>query len=328
MMIIGVTDHFRAPFHIEAKALGVEAEFIEFHSRNEADFDVEQLKRLDALLVWHARITERTIAHLENCKIIVRYGVGYENIDLEALRARGLPLCNTPDYGTEEVANTTVALLLNLWRKISAYDFASREITEGWAENTLSPISRISEGTLGLVGLGRIGEAVARRMAPFGCRILGYDPQLPTGQDESACYERIGSLTELLARSDAVSLHCRLAAQTAGMVNDDFIAAMKPGAMLVNTARGGLLQSLDVVEKALQSGQLSGAGFDALPQEPPGDHPLLRAWRERAAWVRGRLIITPHTAWYSESAYQDMRHKAAETVGLYLRRGTLRHHIA
>ena len=211
----------------------------------------------------------------------MRYGVGYENVDLNALKARGLPLCNTPDYGTEEVANTTVALLLNLWRKISAYDFASREIAEGWAENTLPPISRISEGTLGLVGVGRIGEAVARRMAPFGCRILGYDPQLPAGHEKLAGFQRIDSLTELLARSDAVSLHCRLAAETAGMVNDDFIAAMKPGAMLVNTARGGLLESLDVIEKALKSGQLSGAGFDALPQEPPGDHPLLQAWRER-----------------------------------------------
>lgn len=326
-MIIGVTDHFRAPFDIEAKALGVDAEFIDFHSKNEADFGVAQLKRLDALLVWHARITARTVNRLENCKIVVRYGVGYENVDLDALKVRGLPLCNTPDYGTEEVANTTVALLLNLWRKISAYDFASREITEGWAENTLPPISRISEGALGLVGVGRIGEAVARRMAPFGCRILGYDPQLPAGHEKLAGYERIGNLTELLAESDAVSLHCRLAPDTAGMVNDGFLAAMKPGAMLVNTARGGLLESLDVIEGALKSGRLSGAGFDALPQEPPGDHPLLRAWREHAPWVRGRLIITPHTAWYSESAYQDMRHKAAETVGLYLRDGTLRNRI-
>lgn len=327
-MIIGVTDHFRAPFHIEAKALGMDVEFIDFHSRNEADFDPAQLKRLDALLVWHARITARTISHLENCKIIVRYGVGYENVDLDAVKARGLPLCNTPDYGTEEVANTTVALLLNLWRKISAYDFASREITEGWAENILPPISRISESTLGLVGVGRIGEAVARRMAPFGCRVLGYDPQLPARHEMPAGLQKVGSLTELLARSDAVSLHCRLTAETAGMVDDNFIAAMKPGAMLVNTARGGLLESFDVIEKALKSGRLSGAGFDALPQEPPGDHPLLRAWRERAPWVRGRLIITPHTAWYSESAYRDMRHKAAETAGLYLKDGTLRNRIA
>ncbi|MDP1691575.1 MAG: C-terminal binding protein [Burkholderiaceae bacterium] len=326
-MIIGVTDHFRAPFHVEAKALGVDAEFVDFHSRNEADFDIAQLRRLDALLVWHARIGARTVDHLDNCKIVVRYGVGYDNIDLEAFKARGLPLCNNPDYGSEEVANTTVALLLNLWRKISAYDFASREITQGWAENVLPPISRISQSTLGLVGVGRIGGAVARRMAPFGCRILAYDPQLPPGQENQLDYQRVASLEQLCAEADAISLHCKLMPETAGMVNDRFLAAMKRGAILVNTARGGLLESLDAIERALRSGQLAGAGLDALPQEPPGDHPLLRAWRKQEAWVRGRLVVTPHTAWYSESSVLDMRHKAAQTIGLYLKDGTLRHRI-
>lgn len=184
--------------------MGVEAEFIEFGSKNEADFDAGQLRRLDVLLVWHARITERTANLLDNCKIVVRYGSGYDNVDLEALKVRGLPLCNTPDYGTEEVANTTAALLLKPWRKISAYDCASREIERGWAENVLPPIPRISECTLGLVGVGRIGAAVARRMASFGCRVLGYDPRPPAEHEKLAGYERVDSLGALLARSSAV----------------------------------------------------------------------------------------------------------------------------
>ncbi|HJN22605.1 MAG TPA: C-terminal binding protein [Rhodospirillales bacterium] len=326
-MIIGVTDHYRPPFDIEDKALGGGVEFIDFNSRNEDDFDAGALRRVDALLVFHARITGKTIEKLDNCKIIVRYGVGVDNMDLEALKKKGIPLCNTPDYGVEEIAATAAAHILNLWRRISAYDQACRGYRSGWAQNIQKPIARLSEGTLGVVGTGRIGTALIGLMKPFGCRVIGFDKYQPPGCERGAGYKRAASLKELLAASDAISLHCLLTEETAGMVDEAFLGAMKPGAILVNTARGGLFKNLDVIEAGLRSGQLGGLGTDVLPAEPPGEHPLIDAWRGFEPWLKGRLVITPHTAYYSESALYDMRHKAAETVVLFFNTNELRNRI-
>jgi len=326
-MIVGVTDHYRAPFDIEGKALGENVEFIDFNSRNEADFDDDVLRKIDVLLVYHARISKTTIEKLDNCKIVVRYGVGVDNMSLEALKEKGIPLCNNPDYGIEEIAATATAHLLNLWRRISAYDLASRGYETGWAQNIIRPIVRISEGTLGVVGTGRIGAAVVRNMAPYGCRILGFDEYQPESRAADVGYIRVETLDELLAESDAVSLHCVLNEETVAMVDEDFIAAMKPGALLVNSARGGLFKNLDVLEAGLRSGHLGGVGTDVLPEEPPGDHPLIRAWRDFEPWLGGRFVVTPHTAYYSESALFDMRFKAAETAAIFLERNELRHAI-
>ena len=326
-MIIGISDYVRPPFDIEAKALGEGIEFVDFNSRIEEDINVARLESLDALLVWHAPITRRTIQHLDNCKIVVRYGVGYDNICLEALKEHGIPLCNTPDYGVEEVANTAAGLILNLWRKVSAYDLACREFTEGWMEHVLKPMGRISESTLGVIGVGRIGTALIHRMKPFGCRILGYDPDQPSGHERAIGYRRTATLEELLRESDVVSLHCTLTGETTDMVDEGFVAAMKPGAVLVNTARGRLVKNLDVIEEGLRSGRIGAAGLDVLPEEPPGDHPLIRAWRSFEPWLKGRLIITPHTAYYSDAAWHEMRYKAATTVRLYLEKSELRNRI-
>jgi D-3-phosphoglycerate dehydrogenase len=164
-------------------------------------------------------------------------------------------------------------------------------------------------------------------MKPFGCRVIGFDKYQPPGCERGAGYKRAASLKELLAASDAISLHCLLTEETAGMVDEAFLGAMKPGAILVNTARGGLFKNLDVIEAGLRSGQLGGLGTDVLPAEPPGEHPLIDAWRGFEPWLKGRLVITPHTAYYSESALYDMRHKAAETVVLFFNTNELRNRI-
>ena len=326
-MLIGVTDFYRSPFDIEAKALGGDFEFIDFNSRDEDDFDGDSLRQLDAMLVYHARITDKTLAKLEKCKIIVRYGVGVDNIDLDALKDRGIPLCNTPDYGIEEISATAVSHLLNLWRKISSYDRACRTDRGGWAQNLQKPIQRLSESTLGVIGVGRIGATLIRLMRPFGCKILGFDPHQPPGHEDTFGYDRVDTLAELLDVSDAISIHCVLTPETAGLVDEKFISAMKTGALLVNTARGGLFKNLDIIEEGLKSGQLGGLGTDVLPSEPPVDHPLIKAWREDAPWLQNRLVITPHTAQYSETALYDMRYLAAETVSLFFNQNKLRNRI-
>ncbi len=325
-MLIGVTDHFEAPFEIEARALPG-AEFVTLSGGDEDSYDEELLARIDALLVFHAHLGAKTLASLPRCRIVVRYGVGVDNLDLLAFARFGVPVCNTPDYGVEEIALTTVAHILNLWRRISQYDIACREHRVGWVEHILRPIPRLSEATLGIVGVGRMGAAVVRYMSAFGCRVLGYDKHQPRGHEQTVGYTRVDSLGALLEQADIVSLHCVLTEDTRGMVDEAFLETMKPGALLVNTARGGLFKNLDVLEAALRSGRLGGLGTDVLPEEPPGDHPLIHAWREHAPWLGGRLMISPHTAYYSESALHDMRYQAAETIHLYLQQGILRNHI-
>ena len=244
------------------------------------------------------------------------------------LKDQGIPLCNTPDYGIEEIAATAASHLLNLWRRISAYDQACRHYESGWAQNLIRPIPRISKSTLGVVGTGRIGtqiDSTHESLRLPNIWDLTCISQQPGPGDIG--YTRVESLDELLAESDAISLHCVLTEETAGMVDEKFIATMKPGALLVNTARGGLFRGLDVLEQALRSGQLGGLGTDVLPNEPPSDHPLIEAWRNAEPWLNGRLVITPHTAYYSDSALYDMRYKAAETAALFLDRGELRNRV-
>ena len=326
-MIIGITDYVQPPFDIEQEGFGGEATFAPLNAEHEHEFDLEQLATMEALIVWHAPITAKIADHLTSCKIVVRYGVGYDVIDIPALTEKGIPFCNTPDYGTEEVADTASAMIMSLRRRIMEYDVAARQYQQGWQEHTLSPLSRTNTLTLGVIGVGRIGTAVINRLRAFGYRIIGYDPYQPSGHEKAIGYERASSLQDLLAAADVVTLHCPETPETAGMVNGEFIAAMKPGAHLVVTARGGLIDSLDTIEQGLRNGHLAAAGLDVLPDEPPGDHSLIQAWKANEPWMAGRLIINPLTSYFSEQAWREMRFKAAETVRIFRDTGTLRNHI-
>jgi len=324
--LVGITDYVEPPADLEREAFP-EAEFCFLDDWRASPANRDAWRGCDALLVWHWPVDRETVAVLDRCRIVVRYGVGVDLVDLPALAARGIPLCNTPDYGTEEVADTACAMILAVQRKIVAYDRACRAYTEGWQEHRLVPHPRTSDCTLGVVGVGRIGTAVVNRMKPFGFRILGYDPYQPSGHEKAVGYARADRLDELLAQADIVTLHCPLTAETQGMMSREAFAAMKPGAALVNTARGGILDGLDPLEEALRGGRLAAAALDVLPDEPPKQHPLVAAWRADADGVRGRLLITPHAAWYSERGWVEMRSKAAETARLYLMEGRLRNRI-
>jgi len=324
--VVGITDHVVPPADIEQTAFP-EAEFRFLPDWRRGPAERRAWQEADALLVWHWPVDRETAGVLGRCRILVRYGVGYDLVDVPALAERKIPFCNTPDYGTEEVADAACGMILAIVRQLVAYDRACRRFAEGWQENVLRPQHRTSALAVGVVGVGRIGTAVVNRLRPFGCRVIGYDPYQPSGHEKAVGYARAASLEALLAEADIVTIHCPLTEETRGMVDAAFLAKMKPGAALVNTARGGILAGLDVLEAALRTGRLAYAAMDVLPDEPPGDHPLIRAWRDDAAWLGGRLLVTPHVAFYSEEGWYEMRYKAAETARLFLAEGRLRNRI-
>ncbi|MBW9088810.1 C-terminal binding protein [Rhizobium wenxiniae] len=325
--VVGITDHMIGTPDLEADVLGDDVEIDFFASTDEASFDPDRLRKLDALMVWGARLGPGSIAHLARCKGVVRYGVGYEKIDLAALKVAGIPFANNPDYGTEEVADHALAMILSLHRRLFEHDARARAYTSGWQVHSLKPLSRSNRATVGVVGVGRIGTAVVNRLKPFGYRILAYDPGQPPGHEKAIGYERTDQLGDLFAQSDIVTLHCPANAQTRGLLNAESLARLKPGTIIVNTARGELMEDLDALEAALRSGQLAAAAIDTLVKEPPGDHPLLTAWRDRDEWLAGRLVITPHNAFYSDHAAIEMRRNAAKTVRILLDEGRLRNQV-
>lgn len=327
-MRVGITDYVPAPFDLERAEFPDTTEFVFLDAVEEADFDFDKLEGLDALLVWHAHISSRVADALKNCKIVVRYGVGYDNIDVGALQRNDILFCNTPDYGTEEVADTAVAMALALSRSIFAYDQLAKGLRADWQENTIAGIQRLSDCTVGVIGVGRIGSSVMRRFRPFGAKLVGFDPYQLSGHEKALGYERVGRLQDLLAVADIVSLHCPLTEETTGLVDEAFLADMKPSSILVNTARGGLLASTDALLESLKSKHLGGLGLDVLPEEPPGDDKLFVAWRQNAPEVSGRLLINPHTAYFSEQAWLEMRKKTAETAFMYLSEGIARNIVS
>jgi lactate dehydrogenase-like 2-hydroxyacid dehydrogenase len=257
-------------------------------------------------------------------RIAVRSGVGFDNIDTAGWGARKIPACNVPDYGTTEVADHAIGLMLALTRGTSSYGTGLvNGGAEGWHFSKAPLVRRHKGATFGIVGLGRIGLAAARRASAFDMRVVFYDPHLASGVDLSTGYERIHSLADLMRRSDVLSIHAPLSDQTRKLLGAEAFAAAKPGLVLVNTARGPIVD-LDALEAAMRSGTIAGAGLDVLPNEPGDlDHPLVAAWRRREPWITNRLIVTPHAAFYSPAAMRDLRLKSIEVVHAYLAEGRL-----
>jgi lactate dehydrogenase-like 2-hydroxyacid dehydrogenase len=252
------------------------------------------------------------IRKLDNCGLIVRAGAGFDNIDIVAARERGIPVCYVPDYGTEDVADHALALTLSLVRGIYTYSETVRENEANWDCKCAGPLFRLRGAKFGIIGLGRIGIATAVRAKAFGFDIHYYDPYREDGFDKAiGGLARHHDLTGLLKEADIVSLHTPMTPETHGMVDRNFIKSMKQGSYLVNTARGKLVD-LDALHEGLHEGRIAGAGLDVLPVEPAADaHPLIHAWRTREDWLRHRLIITPHSGFYSGASAREMREKAA-----------------
>jgi D-3-phosphoglycerate dehydrogenase len=259
----------------------------------------------DAVMVRESPIDAEAIASMRRCQIIARYGIGVDNVDLAAARERGIFVSNVPDYGVEEVSDHALALLLSVTRRIVTRDRAVR--SGAWNVSPGEKIYRISGRVLGLVGYGRVARAFARKMRGLGvARVLVYDPLLEASA--FAGVESVG-LNSLCQESDFISLHAPLTRDTSHIINSTHIALMKPTAILVNTARGGLIEERALVE-ALRSRRIFGAGIDVFEHEPPGKNHLL--------FALDNVVLSDHTAWYSEESIADLQTKAAEEVARVL----------
>jgi lactate dehydrogenase-like 2-hydroxyacid dehydrogenase len=261
---------------------------------------------------------------LTNCRIFVTPKVGFDNIDVEAWGALGIPVCNVPDYGTQEVADHAMALLLSLMKGITFHTRELKRDPKGLWRPALNPFGkRLSACTFGVVGLGRIGTATTLRAKAFGMDCVVYDPYITNGSELALGVRRVHSLTELFGQCDVVSLHAPLSDETEKLINAEVLAASKPGLILINSARGPIID-LDALYEALKADQIQAAGLDVLPEEPADpEHPLIKAWAASEEWIDHRLLLTPHSAFFTPESVYDMRYKGGEVALTYLSDGRL-----
>jgi phosphoglycerate dehydrogenase-like enzyme len=304
---IVIPDRVAPPADIEQEVFGDRATVTALEARTAAELRGRH-EPADAILAWHDLVWDAgLLAAMPRCKALVRVGVGVDNVDLEAARRCGIVVSNVPDYGTHDVADHAIALLLSLARGLAGSDRVAREGAWQWG---LVPTFRLTGKWLGIVGLGRIGTATALRAKAFGMRVGFYDPYKPSGWDKALGLARFPSLAELARTCDAVSIHTPLTPETRGMIGREFFAAARPGLALINTARGPVLE-WEAFRAAFDDGRVACAGLDVLPTEPPDRaDPLIAAWMAGA--TADRLIVTPHCAFYSTEALAEMRRKAAE----------------
>jgi D-3-phosphoglycerate dehydrogenase len=255
----------------------------------------------DALLVTYAKITADMIRNMPKCRVISRFGIGVDNVDIEAATGAGIVVTKVPDYCIDEVSDHAMALLLAIVRKIPSS--SARTHSGRWEMKAVVPIHRLRGSVLGLAGFGRIPQLVAPKAKAFGMKVIAYDPFVPDEAFARAGVERV-ELPALLANSDYISVHTPLTPETRHLFNQDTFARMKQGVYLVNTARGPIIDET-ALAGALDAGQIAGAALDVMAHEPPPPSPL---------FGRDNVIITPHTSFYSEESLVDLQVKAAHEV--------------
>ncbi|RLC38981.1 MAG: C-terminal binding protein [Candidatus Nealsonbacteria bacterium] len=294
-----ITDCNHPSIEIERKMLSeINAELILSNCNTEEDI-IKVAKDADGIINQRVPITRRVITLLNKCKVIVRYGVGVDNIDVKAATECGIIVSNVPDYCVDEVSTHAIALILNCARGISLLDRKIRE--EEWGFTLAKPLFRTQGKTLGIYGLGRIGSAVAKKSMGFGLKIIAYDPYVSKVNNRI----KMVDFPQLLSESDFISINASLTDETWHAFKENELKAMKKTAYLINTARGSIVDER-VLYKALREGWIAGAAVDVMEKEPPDwDNPLLKL---------DNVVFTPHSAFYSEESYIELKTKVAEAV--------------
>lgn len=256
----------------------------------------------DAILTQYAPVTGKVLARLPELIAVGRYGVGVDTVDLDAASAHGVAVCNVPDYGTEDVSDHAIAHAIGLMRGLPALD---KGVRRGDADlGPVRPLHRYSASTFAAYGLGLIGEATARKARALGFRVIGTDPRYAAGEVTPDGTDVVAP-DELLAQADLISLHLPLIAQTRHLIDDAAFARMRPGVKIVNTCRGGVMQT-DALVRALDAGIVAAAALDVFEEEPlPLTHPLLRF---------DQVMLSPHAAWYSEESFAELKRRAMEHI--------------
>jgi len=305
--IVAITDYVFPSLEPEQAVLGpLGVELRPQQCRSEEEI-IALAQDADAVLNCYAKMAARVIEKLKRCKIIARYGIGVDNVDLAAANKARILVTNVPDYCVDEVSDHALALILSLARKIVAADTGVKN--GNWSVTAHAEIRRLRGQTLGLLGFGKIAKALASKVQPLGMKVLVYDPYL-----EAELISRHGaeavSLDRLLAEADAISIHVPLSSETRNLIGQRELALMKSTAFLINTSRGGIVDEQGLAA-ALKEGQLGGAALDVLSVEPPPqDHPLRQA---------PNVILTPHLAFYSRESVIELQTKAAEEVARALK---------
>jgi D-3-phosphoglycerate dehydrogenase len=304
--IIAVTDSVFPSLNPAMAALARIDPEIRMANGTSADDILAVARDADAILVTYAKLPAELLGQLTRCKVIGRFGLGVDNIDVAAAAARGITVTYVPDYCMHEVSDHAMALLLALVRKIP---FSNRLVQSGrWEMPAVAPLRRIDGQVLGLLGFGNIPRALVPKAKAFGIKVIAYDPFAPQEVFTAAGVEST-SFDDLLARADFISVHAPLTPATRGLVNAQAFAKMKKGALIVNTARGPLIDEPALIA-ALDSGQLGGAALDVVAVEPLAkESPLIG---------RDNVILTPHTAFYSVEALEELQTKCANDVARVL----------
>ena len=272
---------------------------------------IEYVKDADAIIVQFIKISKKVLDRLEKCRIISRYAIGVDNIDVKEAKKRGIVVSNVPDYCIEEVSDSAIAHMLNCIRKISlANNLFCNKL---WDYEKIKPMYRFSDQTLGLIAFGNIARRVAEKLRPFNLKILTYDPYFKDDNNEYNWVEFV-SLKELLSKSDIISVHAPHNKETHHLINKDTLAFMKNGVVIVNTSRGGLIDE-NALEEAIKNGKVSMAGLDVL------EYPDNEYYQSVLLKYPERVIITPHISWYSEGAIVDLQRKTALNVYEMLKNG-------
>ena len=303
---------------MEAIGEGITAEF----ARGFEHVTEEQWRNCDGIV--GVAPPAKYLPLLDKCRIVVKTAVGFDDVDIEAFGKLGIPVCNVPDYGTREVADHAIALMMTLVKSIAFHDEELRADPIGNWTPALNPYGRrLAACTFGVVGLGRIGTAAMRRAQAFDMDCVFYDPYQPSGLELSLGVRRVDSLAELMSQCDVVSIHTPLNDETRGLIGAAAFAAAKKGIIVINTARGPIID-LDALHDAMRDDTVLAAGLDVLPDEPANlNAPLIAAWHSNEEWIKHRLVVTPHSAFFTPESVRDIRAFAARTAARYLREGRL-----